>query len=434
MNQTSELANPANGAVPAHELFALTDEQILGIEPGALVEEALPNASDGAAASAQPRERAKADSSLALGLKATSIATAEPPAWLARQMKDPWVGEEARELWDGVLRAQAEAAEYRAASAGSAEVKAPKEIYPGGTEQSRSAAERARTLDEFDASYFGASGKSAEEIGTARAALAQRMLQEDPAAFEAMVQAGIKVLEEAKKQGSNDVTTPRDVVTSSPEPSGLKPDPAQTSHNQRAAHEVQVAAYSEFEKAANAELEKSVGGAIERALRQALPLAEQSTPNGRAQAGVPALQERLGGAIRQEIERALQGDRQLGEQVAQVLAARRFDEVPREQVVRLINERAQQLVPSATKRVLQDWTQTTLAAHRAKTEKQEAVGARADLAPAQQGREASPLRSGNTGRTSGPLDFAQGRRNDGTAPSTARIDYKKLSDEQILNL
>jgi hypothetical protein len=182
-----------------------------------------------------------------------------------------------------------------------------------------------------------------------------------------------------------------------------------------ATNEAQVKAYGEFEKAANADLEKSVGGAIERALRQALPHADRSDSDG--------LKTRLAVGVRQEIEKALQGDRQLGEQVAQILSARRFDDASRAQVVRLIGERAGQLVPSAAKRVLQDWTQTTLAAHRSKTGKQEATNARVDLAPAQQGRE----------RAAGPSQPKNASRID-TSPPRGRIDYKKLSDDQILDL
>ena len=344
----------------------------------------------------------------------------EPPAWLARQMKDPWAGEEARQLWEGVLRAQAEAAEYRAAIATPQEAKSLKEIYPGGVEQARAAAERARMLEEFDAAYFGKQGSAPEEASAARAALAQKMLREDPAAFREMVFAGLKALEE-----SNVAPPLRAASSASPgqrDASGLKPGPTQASqagsapHSEAGEHNARLAAYSEFEKAANAELEKSVGGAIERALRQALP-------NGKNGDG-DALTLRLSAGVRQEIEKALQGDRQLGEQVAQVLSSRRFDESSRAQVVRLINERAQQLVPSATKRVLNDWTQATLAAHRSKTEKQYAASSRPDLAPAQQGREQAA--SGSQQRTAS--------RADAPPPPRGRIDYKKLSDEQILDL
>src|SRR5262249_23722858 len=219
MNQQSFAVNPVNGTASPHELFALTDEQILDIEPEAL------NATEGIAPSVISSEartshldadsasrnlssmdtpdatdKSKRDSSSRLPAAprndGIAVAPAEPPAWLARQMKDPWAGEEARALWDDVLRAQTEAAEFRAAIATPAEAKSLKEIYPGGIEQARAAAQRPRALDEFDAAYFGVAGKPVEETAAARAALAQRMLREDPTAFREMVFAGLKALEE----------------------------------------------------------------------------------------------------------------------------------------------------------------------------------------------------------------------------------------------
>jgi hypothetical protein len=62
------------------------------------------------------------------------------------------------------------------------------------------------------------------------------------------------------------------------------------------------------------------------------------------------------GEGRGEGEAALKGDRQLGEQIVQILFARRFDNETRAQVVRLIGDRARQLVPSVAKRVINDWT------------------------------------------------------------------------------
>ena len=54
--------------------------------------------------------------------------------------------------------------------------------------------------------------------------------------------------------------------------------------------------------------------------------------------------------------------RHLGEQVARVLSGRRLDEAARAQVVRLIDARAQQLVPGAVRRVVGSWTAATLGA------------------------------------------------------------------------
>src|SRR5260370_28006110 len=199
-----------------------------------------------------------------------------------------------------------------------------------------------------------------------------------------------------------------------------------SAETQSANNDARLAAYGAFEKAANEDLERSVGGAIERTLAQALPNASRvSNASGvRAQHATPP-QSRLSGAIRQDVEAALKGDRQLSEQIAQILSSRRFDNETRAQVVRLIGERAQQLVPAAAKRVLNDWTQTTLAAHRGNAARGDAASTRREVAPA----------SLPAGPTAGPNRAHSQEPNRNAARSDShRVDYRKLSDEQILDL
>jgi hypothetical protein len=182
-----------------------------------------------------------------------------------------------------------------------------------------------------------------------------------------------------------------------------------------------LAAYATFEKAANEDLERSVGATIERTLQQALPGADKFDGG--------ALRGRLAASIRQDVEAALKGDRQLGEQVGQILSGRRLDAETRAQVVRLIGERAQQLVPTAAKRVLNDWTQTTLSAHRGKTERADAASARREVAPVGSASRttSSPPGSSANSRQRGPDENGNRDRSRG-------VDYRKLSDEQILDL
>jgi hypothetical protein len=138
-------------------------------------------------------------------------------------------------------------------------------------------------------------------------------------------------------------------------------------------------------------------------------------PNAGKTENSAALKERLSGAIRQDVEKALQGDRALGEQVARILSGQRLDNAARAQVVRLIGERAQQLVPGATRRVLADWTQTTLAAHGASAERPRSALARLPLSEPSE-RPPSPKRE-------------QGSR----TPQPRKIDYRRISDDDILN-
>src|SRR5580704_7058070 len=194
-----DTAVPTNGASTAHDLFALSDEQILEIdaepqdieiadvylddadravlsptsaETGQGTTEARESwASEGPIANASTAETASSNPS-----QTTENDPTAPPQWLADRMSDPQAGTEARALWDSVQQSRAEAAGFR-------------EIF-AKPEDARAAAQRARLLDDIDHAYFG--GDS-----TQRASLAASMLREDPAAFREMVFAGLRALEEA---------------------------------------------------------------------------------------------------------------------------------------------------------------------------------------------------------------------------------------------
>jgi hypothetical protein len=446
-----------NGQSAAHELFALTDEQILEIEPEArdvqVSREQAPATGKEAAAVA-PRldpgrgssasvqqEESRTEASLTQNPGAERAAQPlresgqarvavpqEPPEWLAQRMKDPWNGEEAREFWQEIQQGQQEAAAYR-------------EVF-AKPEEARTAADRARTLDDIDRAYFGAAGNSIEQTSAARAQLAARMMREDPAAFREMVLAGLRALEQSGAQAGSDVGS-RFSATSAGADSGptqtqggLKSAPANApahaqAGTQGADHDARLAAYASFEKAANEDLERAVGVTIERTLEQALPnLARDAKTSALGAQHAAPLQVRLSQAIRQDVEAALKGDRQLGEQVAQILSGKRLDNETRAQVVRLIGERAQHLVPTAAKRVLNDWTQTTLTAHRGKAQRAEAVSARREVAPASpESRRASA--TAGPARASSRETVSDSTR---SAPRPRGVDYRKLSDEQILEL
>ncbi|PYU11287.1 MAG: hypothetical protein DMG37_17350, partial [Acidobacteria bacterium] len=150
MEQQSTIANPGNGASTPHDLFLLTDEQILEIEPENEAAASPPSEThpqsarqDSSSAPAPRNDGSQVASSYAGAgehgsrntghdRQARVSVTPEPPPWLATQMKDPWSGEEARELWNGVLQARQEAAAYRAAFATPEDARALKELYPGG--------------------------------------------------------------------------------------------------------------------------------------------------------------------------------------------------------------------------------------------------------------------------------------------------------------
>ena len=464
---TSTSARDEAGA--SREVFALTDEQIVGLGDEGTGAEVVPSnreqvraSQDPSAAGAQSAPSARDDRGASEdGRSEDRPLHEEAPGWLAERMKDPWHGEEAKEFWEGKQRAEKEAAEYHEVFARVEDARALKEIYPGGVSEAKAAAERARELSEIDAAFYR--GDAA-----ARMALAQRMMEVDPRAFREMVEAGVRVLgngardqrpaaagevarEEAKSRSlafARDDSNTKDASQDAENlPGSLRPGEAhgtqiprsgaQTAHasgrddsdaNPDVAPEV-VQAYGEFEKAANGELEKSVGGAIARAMEQALPNLRQAATRERNGGGVnPPLQERLAGAVREEVEAALKSDRQLGEQVTKILAGRRFDVGARAQVVRLIDARAQQLVPGAVKRVVGAWTQATLAARGKKdTATVGEVGRPEERAQVQKPAFAKA--------TAGKPNLGQpvSARTQG-ASRGRRIDYGRVSDEEILGL
>jgi hypothetical protein len=447
-----ELVSSIDGASTGREVFALTDEQILGMEPegtpgAALTDEQLledagtsvergaaEGVADGKTATGDLTRQGVADQGKASTTQAQTSGQAgvsvpqAPPQWLAERMRDPWHGDEAKELWESAVQARQEAAAYREAIATPAEARALKEIYPGGVNEAKSAAERARQLDEFDGAYFGAAGRPTEEISAARVQLAQRLMEQDPAAFREMVAAGVRLLE---RQGGKEMAGGEWRVASGQD-AGNTPVSAQTlrvSGQAEVSMPPEVASrYVTFEKATNAELEKSVGGAIARAMEQALPNLRSLDRAGRdgASQGTP-LQERLGAAVREEVEAALKSDAQLGEQVAKILGARRFDGATRAQVVRVIDARAQQLVPGAVKRVVGSWTTATLGAS-GKSRAAEAGSA----AVSETAAKPAP-RTGKSGQSSAHGESSEPRAG-ARAASRGRVDYGKLSDEQILDL
>ena len=448
-------------------VFALTDEQILGMEAEAQEAEPNPssrelaNSSQGpstavatAAAStpfdsAQGKrdDRRSADGVSALDGKSAEAGMPfaaqgkpvphEPPTWLAREMKDPWVGDEARELWEGVQRAEREAAAYREAFATPEDARELKEIYPGGVAEAKGAALRARELAEIDAVFFGAAGKPAEELRAGRTALVEKLYAQDPGAFREMVEAGARLLERTgsdkkaasgewrvtseEKRNSNAETQSTLSSEEKRNPGGQAAETPKAQAGMPVPQEV-VNRYREFERVTNAELEKSVGGAIGRAMEAALP----NLRNGSGGQTAP-LQERLRTAVREEVETALRSDASLGEQVVRVLSGRRLDDAARAQVVRLIDARAQQLVPSAVRRVVGSWTQATLGAR-----KTDAGAENSGRGTEERRVERAP--SSSQRATAGN---SSGERNAQTASRSVprgRVDYRKFSDEQILGM
>ena len=172
-------APSANGTASSGDLFALTDEQILQIEPDAAQDvevfggertdthdplredlDLLSPAKNTAtntegngqirAPQVEPDTKVAAATANSQLSPATVDSLGAAPAWLAERMNDPQNGAEARALWDGAQTARQEASAFR-------------EVF-AKPEDARAAAERAKTLDDFDRAYFGMTGSAPEQL------------------------------------------------------------------------------------------------------------------------------------------------------------------------------------------------------------------------------------------------------------------------------
>lgn len=409
---TESFERGPNGSSTVGEvLYALSDEQILGMEEGAgepggsgtgkepsqsvpaitppesqLGRDergaAAPTATD--ASSQSPNRQDGADEIPRTEKPAleTTGKTGAPPEWLAQLMNDPQRGGEAKQFW----------------------------------QQAQDAMARAGQLETIDRAYF--SGDAA-----ARARLAETLLREDPAAFREMLAAGMRALEKGGGKigaGPSESRPGQDAGRIAPPNAAESPASGMT--------EQSLERYAAFERAANAELKRDVGGVIERLLDAALP-ARGASESARA------TRERVAAAVAQDIEATLRSDRQLGEQVALIISGRRpgeagtptprFDDAVRAQVVQLIGARARALAPTAAKRVLGEWTQAAMSAHRERTARRAGAETRADLAPAE---GAAPIPRSAKSAVPGMAEKGSG------AGAARRLDYRAMTDEQILEL
>lgn len=487
-NGRAENSSGGNGhSTAAEAIYALSDEQLLNInEDGDLDDASIAPNSAGASSApideTRPTQHGEQDSdghaSLMASIQPSRVGTEQvsanradqasqdsinetgtgqasetaalqtPPEWLVQAMADPQRGGEARQFWESAQAAQRDSAAYR-------------EMFPT-PDAARDAASRAEQLTSLDRAYFGAAGLAPQQLSASREALAQQLFRDDPAAFREMLAAGLRVVG-VKNIAGVVPPIPRPVAEGSGVGNSVSaretaPENAQRNSATRFANESDVTRnetlqqYATFERTTNDELDRAMRPEIARILERALP-AGCSNDAGRA------TQERLAGMVRNEIEIALKQDRALGEQVAQVLRggaspgkdgskALRFDDSTRAQVVRLIAARAASLVPSASRRVLGEWTQSALSAHRERSSRQGVTSARVNLSPssaAPSSRHNSKREAVGTTASPSATTLAQHPTSTRPARNNARnnarentrhsgINYRALTDEDILNL
>ncbi len=159
------------------------------------------------------------------------------------------------------------------------------------------------------------------------------------------------------------------------------------------------AAQAEFFQAANASAVEGVVGAIESQVEKLLPEGISKTARNR-----------VVGEIYRELDTVLRGNRVLTQQIQDAFRTGRLDADHQKAVVSLITARARQALPAVAKRVLNEWTNTIVTMNEERRTRQRNAERRVDIA-------------------------GSGGGNDGRRATTSKdIDYRRMSDADILNL
>jgi DNA-binding FadR family transcriptional regulator len=163
--------------------------------------------------------------------------------------------------------------------------------------------------------------------------------------------------------------------------------------------EAATSAQTEFFHTANAAAVQGVLDAIETQVDRLLP--EGISKSAR---------NRVVGEIYRELDTTLRSNRQLGHQMRDAFRSGALDGDHQRAVVSLITGRARQALPGVAKRVLSEWTSTVVAANQDRRDRQRTAERRVDIAGTSGG--------GESGRSASPRE----------------IDYRRMSDSDILNL
>ncbi|HEV2287408.1 MAG TPA: hypothetical protein VGR81_00485 [Candidatus Acidoferrales bacterium] len=162
----------------------------------------------------------------------------------------------------------------------------------------------------------------------------------------------------------------------------------------------QRAAKIAFFHSTNAAAVQQIIGAIQSQVEHLLP-----------QSVSAATRTRIVGEIYREIDATLRANRQLGQQLRDAFQGGTGDAAHQRAIVALLSGRAKQALPAIAKRVIGEWTGSVVAANRERLSRHESAAKRVDIAGA----------SPSDGVNRKPL-------------SPRDVDYKRLSDADILNL
>jgi hypothetical protein len=284
-------------------------------------------------------------------------------------------------------------------------------------QEARTAKARLVDLDRMDALFFSRRPEDHSELARSVAAL-------DPSAFNSLAQAMAQLASGGRIDGGSGASaansktvfaqvpsamessiSPRQLQTDDaparlPAPRSADPNGLRASSSASSDGGTLTPAQADFFHIANAAAVEEVLGAIESQVERLLP--EEISKSAR---------NRVVGEIYRELDTTLRSNRELAQQVREAFRSGSLDAEHQRAMVSLVAGRARQALPGVSKRVLNEWTSTIVAANQDRRARQRTAERRVDIAG-----------SGRTG-------------SEGPRPTTPRdIDYARMSDADILNL
>ncbi len=267
-------------------------------------------------------------------------------------------------------------------------------------EEARAATALVGDMNRMDALFFSRRPEDHAELARAVAKL-------DPGAFASLARAMSALVDDAARKSGDGTRTSgaRELFAdranrTQQTTQGQNQNQDANQMRQRETGSSLTPAQMDFFHSTNAAAVSSVVDAIESQVERLLP--EGVSKSAR---------NRVVGEIYRELDTTLRGNRALGQQMRDAFRSGGLDEEHQRAIVSLVTGRARQALPGVAKRVLNEWTTTVVSANHERRARQRTAERRVDIAG-----------SGGAG-------------NDGRRAVTSRdVDYKRMSDADILNL
>jgi len=392
----TDVAAPA-AAIPSEPsslggggVIELSDEDILGIDSESVTPSATPPAETPATPETAPAETP------------SETPSAPPPEpvddlkWMRPLLNDKAFGPKLQSMHDKLLA-------YQELHPTVADLRAIKDLVPGGVEELKSLVAKSKEVDEMDLQYFSHDQETQRDF-------MQNLYRDDPEAFTSGLQVGLELIkaqspqdwayltqhyvgqslesekvwdwleyihESAVKAGATDIAQLLNQFAGTFQKYGLGPREQQDPNLQRvnaARSEVELKYQrleAERQQDFRAETDRNVTSVLDNAIGTELTRLLPKTSEG--------LRAKIARDVHSEIQKAVGSDAGLKLRLANLMRTGGINRQTQEQVSNLLVSKAKLVMPGAVKRVVNEYTASIMSARREVDTKQAAAASRTDV-------------------------------------------------------